>query len=301
MQCPKCGSSQPVTSRECASCGIIFDRWQPRSPNRKTTASSTPLPPPPAPATASNAPRIPTPFIAVGLFFLIVVGLMWTKHAREAREKSGNTTDQLINQINNSGAKLRSDLQNRGTPQKSGGAIWASSASTGSKMPAGLDEGKIRDIIENCSYFQTDVHADIPKRITAGSYVSLSRATAIGVAAQEHLIEFDPPLEGGVAPGDTVTVKVTQYASAKVLVSDNGDSYRFGLGRRHVRITDTHPANGGVTVNFTWTLDQSDAAALAPEGANPSGGAELKNAPLDGWTLTRAWQKSSGNLRYICQ
>jgi hypothetical protein len=293
MQCPKCGSSQPVTNKECASCGIIFDRWQPRV-TRPTTASSRPVP---TVEREAPSPSIPNSLVAAGLVVIVIIGFVWTKRSRESRPK--NNTDEIINQINNSGAKLRSDLQNKANRGRN--VAQASAMSSASKLPADLDESKIRDIIESCSFFQSDVSVDIPKRLDARSYsLGLNRAAAVGIAARDHLIEFDPPIDSNLLYGEPVNVKVTQYASSKVTVIDNGDSYRFGLGRRHVNITSAYKVNQGVTATFTWTLDQSDAADLAPEGPNPAGGADLQHT-ASGWNLTRAWQKSAGITRYICQ
>lgn len=298
MQCPKCGSSQPVTNKECPSCGIIFDRWQPRAP-RRTTASSTPVPPPARAADPESAsPTISNSLIAGVLVVVVVIGLIWTKHSRDARANASSSVDETINQINNAGTKLRSNLQNRGN--RSGNVVHASVMSPGSRLPAGLDEDKIRDLIESCSFFQTDASVEIPKQIDGRSYSLGLNGSALAIAFRDHLIEFDPPIDSNLPYGEPVNVKVTQYASAKVLVSDNGGSYRFGLGRRHVKITSASTVNGGVTTTFNWTVDQSDAADLAPEGVNPSGGADLQKT-VNGWSLTRAWQKSAGTTRYLCQ
>src|SRR5581483_10160207 len=140
MQCPKCGSSQPVTNKECSTCGIIFDRWQPRVP-RKTTASSTPIPQPPAVEPQPSGFQIPTSYVAISLAVLAIVGFIWTKHVRDTRPKS-NGIDDTINQINNSGSKLRSDFQNRGN--RSGGVVRSSAVPVTSKLPSDLDESKIR-------------------------------------------------------------------------------------------------------------------------------------------------------------
>jgi hypothetical protein len=293
MRCPKCAAEQPVTNKECPSCGIIFDRWQPRVP-RRTTAASTPLPPP---AVESDAPRfqIPTSYVAIGLVILAIAGFMWTKHVRDTRPKSSGI-DATINEINNSGSKLRDDLQNR---SNRGGVVRSSAMPVSSRMPADLDESKMRDMIESCSFFQNDVGVDIPKRVQAGAYMNLSSSNAMAAALRDHLIEFDPPVDSNLPYGQPVNVVVTQYASAKVLVSDNGASYRFGLGRRHVQITKATPSGSTVNVTFTWTLDQNDAADLAPEGMNPSGGADFQHS-ANGWTVSRVWQRTGGSIRYIC-
>src|SRR5581483_4635507 len=164
MQCPKCGASQPVTNKECPSCGIIFDRWQPRA-SRRTTSSSTPIPPPaalPIVDPESGAPKISNALVAVGLGILLIIGFIWTKHSRDSRPKTSGI-DETINQINNSGSKLRGDLQNR--TNLGGKAVKASAVWSPQKLPADLDEAKIRDIIESCSYFLNDVNIDIPKRL----------------------------------------------------------------------------------------------------------------------------------------
>ncbi|HJT18782.1 MAG TPA: hypothetical protein VJ853_15400, partial [Thermoanaerobaculia bacterium] len=226
---------------------------------------------------------------------LAVVGFLWTKHVRDTRPKS-NGIDATINEINNSGSKLRSDLQNRGSR---GGVVHASALPAASRLPSDLDESKMRDIIESCSFFQNDLGVDIPKHVQAGAYLNLSSSNAMATALRDHLIEFDPPIDSNLPYGQPVNVIVTQFASAKVLVSDNGGSYRFGLGKRHVQITGAHQSGSTVNATFTWTLDQNDAADLAPEGLNPSGGADFQHS-ANGWTLTRAWQKSGGSIRYIC-
>src|SRR5579872_3381720 len=226
MQCPKCGSSQPVTNKECPSCGIIFDRWQPRAP-RRTTASSTPVPPPPRDADPESAsPAISNSLVAAVLVVIVIIGFIWTKHSRDARANASGSVDETINQINNAGTKLRSDLQNRG--KRGGNVVHASMMSPDSRLPPGLDEDKIRDIIESCSFFQTEANVEIPKQIDAHSYSLGLNGSALAIALRDHLIEFDPPIDSNLPNGEPVNVKVTQYASAKVLVSDNGASYRFG-------------------------------------------------------------------------
>src|SRR5581483_6664885 len=68
MQCPKCGAEHDGSREECASCGIIFARWQAREPRKTMTAAA---PPSPRPRMSSTAFVLIALVLAMGLPFVL--------------------------------------------------------------------------------------------------------------------------------------------------------------------------------------------------------------------------------------
>ena len=214
MECPKCGATQDPEREECAACGIVFARWQPRQV-RRPTLSSTPVEPRP------SGGGIPMPFIIIGVVFVVIFGLMWTKHIRESRAKFN--PDDMLNEINNKGTNLRRQLrEEQASIQRAQNRAAMTAAAITPKLPSDLDEDRIKTLIGECSYFRDSVTVDIPKTLQANIYrLTLDHYPAISMAAVEHLIEFDPPFNPGAAshqlpnpayPGETINVKLTPYA-----------------------------------------------------------------------------------------
>ena len=302
MQCTKCGAEQAAGREECSACGIVFARWQPRAPRKPTL--STPLDAP------EQRPGIPVPFIIVGLFFLVVGGFIWTRHHQEAR--ASINPDDVLNEINNKGATLRRQLREEQTAirRAQNRAAMTSAAINEPKLPSDIDESKIQTLIEQCSYFQEQVQVDIPKEFHANlAALTVKSYPALGIAAAQHFVEFDPPsfslsnaaryLPDPTRPGDTIKVNVVTFAYSKADIVDEGNVYRFGLGRRHVEITRITPyGESQLTVALHWTFDRDAAADLAPEKEVRSGSANLKRT-ADGWTRTEVYRQTRSGNEYI--
>jgi len=284
MECPKCGAPQDAGREECSACGIVFARWQSRAP--RIPALSTPVQP------EEPARRIPLPFIIVAVFFVIAGGLIWTRHQKEARARTN--PDAMINDINNKEAALRSQLRD----VQSRAAMTAGASNT--RLPANLDESRITDLIQQCSYFSERVTVQIPKTFNGSTFNDFP---AISIAAAQHLIEFDPPFDpNSPQPGQAIAVKVLSSAYSSVDFSEDASVYHFGLGRRRVEITQAQETSSGiVTVAFRWNFENKEGAALGPERNDRSGGAEIQRTP-NGWAAVKIWRNSNNGPASIdCQ
>lgn len=302
MECPKCGAAQEAGREECSACGIVFSRWQPRQV-RRPTLSSTPSEPP------ASSGGIPMPFILIGLVFIVIFGLMWTKHVREQRAKFN--PDDMLNEINNKGSNLRRQLrEEQAAISRAQNRAAMTAGAVTPKLPSDLDEERIKSMIEECNYFRDTVVVDIPKKLQPNIYRFVAdRYPATTMASVEHLIEFDPPFNPAQAahyvpnpayPGDVITVKLTPYAYQKVDVREDDDVYHFGLGRRKVEITRTVvTSESKIVAEFTWTLEQSAGASLSPEGSGPKGAADFERT-AGGWSLVRAWRNTHNGSTNIC-
>ena len=303
MECPKCGAAQDAGREECSVCGVVFARWQPRAPRKQTL--STPVEP------HDEPPKIPIPFVIVAVFFMIVGGLIWTKHVREARAK-GNPDD-ILNDINNKGATLRRQLQeSQEAIHRAQSRAAATATAINTQFPADLDESRMIDLIQSCNYFSDRVSVDIPRKFYANVYaITLQNYPAISMAAAQHLIEFDPPsfnprtaegLPNPAQPGPEITVKIAPDAYAKVEVSEDADAYHFGLGRRRIEITTVQTTSESTaTATFKWGYEKNDGASLAPEKRDRSGGAELQRT-ANGWTVVRIWRNYfNGSTGMLCK
>jgi hypothetical protein len=302
MECPKCGAAQDAGREECSACGVFFARWQPRRPTLSSTPVETPAP----------SGGIPVPLLIVAAFFVVVGGLIWTKHHQAAR--ASVNPDEILNEINNKGSDLRRQLREEQVAihrAQTRAAMTAEAIKP--QLPDDLDESRITDLIQSCSYFSDRVTADIPKKFQVNIYrIILDRYPALPMAEVEHLIEFDPPgfnssaashsLPNPAYPGDTVSVKIVPYAYSKVDVSEGDDVYHFGLGRRRIEITRAQPlSESKVFAAFTWGFDNNAGASLSPEKQDRSGSAEVQRTS-GGWTLLRVSRNSRGALETIpCQ
>ncbi|HEX9406474.1 MAG TPA: hypothetical protein VF975_04105 [Thermoanaerobaculia bacterium] len=305
MNCPKCGAAQDAGGEECSACGIVFARWQPREFKRPPTSTTTPV------ERSDRSGGIPTTFIIVGLVFVVILGLIWTRHIRSAREKA-NSVD-LLNEINNAGEKTRRQLREEAAAirQAQARAMTARAATT-QMLPTDLDETAVRELIERCRYFQERVTVDVPKNFQTNLYsLMVDRYPALPAAVVEHFVELDPPFEIAGAsrrlpnpaqPGDTINVKLAPLTIAKVDVSDSTDTYHFGLGRRRIdAITGMQMmSESSVSVSFNWKYDQNAGASLSPEGDSRTGGARLQRVS-SGWVVTQAWRNTHSTAQGICQ
>lgn len=305
MECPKCGAAQDAGREECSACGVVFARWQPRQP-RRPTLSSTPV------ETPAPSAGIPVPLLIVAAFIVVVVGLIWTKHHQAAR--ASVNPDEILNEINNKGSNLRRQLREEQAAIHRAQTRAAMTASAiKQELPSDLDESRITDLIQSCSYFSDRVTVDIPKKFQANIYrIILDRYPALPMAVVEHLIEFDPPsfnssaasryLPNPAYPGEMINVKIVPYAYSKVDVSEGDDVYHFGLGRRRIDITRTTPTSeSAVTATFTWGFDNNAGANLAPEREDRNGAAELQRT-ANGWSLVKVWRNMrNGSTGINCQ
>ena len=303
MECPKCGAAQDAGREECSACGVVFARWNPRQV-RRTTLSSTPVEAP-----ASSGGGIPMPFIFIGIVFVVIFGLMWTKHMREQRAKFN--PDDMLNEINNKGSNLRRQLrEEQASIARAQNRAAMTAAAIKPTLPSDIDEERIKTMIEECGYFRDSVIVDIPKKLSPNVYrLTVDHYPATTMAAVEHLIEFDPPFNPGQAarylpdpanPGGVITVKLTPYAYQKVDVREDDDVYHFGLGRRKVEITRTFlTTESKVSASFTWTLEQSAGSSLAPEGEARTGTADFQRTS-GGWSMVRAFRNTHNSYTNIC-
>ena len=305
MKCPKCGVEQNATRQECSNCGIVFARYQPNQV-RRSTLTQTPVEPP------ESSRKIPVPFLIVAVFFVIVFGLIWTRHSREQRSKA--SADDLLNDINNKGAALREDLrksQDARIRAQRRAAMAAAANAPKPELPADLDTERIKNFIDQCRYFSDVVTVDVPKQFHEGIYgLTLDQYPALPIAGIDKLVEFDPPFNVSQAgkyrdpanAGRLINVKVSSDAYSKVDVHEDNDVYHFGLGRRRVEITQVVPEpESGVTAIFKWDFDQSGGARLAPERQDRAGAVRLRRT--DGvWRIEGIWRNVfNGSVSIPCR
>src|SRR4029077_6238946 len=155
-----------------SACGIVFARWQPRE-TRRPTLSSTPV------ETPAPSAGIPVPFLIVAAFLVIVGGLIWTKHHQAAR--ASVNPDEILNEINNKGSNLRRQLREEQVAIHRAQARAAMTAEAiKPQLPTDLDESRITDLIQSCTYFSDRVSVDVPKKFQANAYrIILGRYPAL--------------------------------------------------------------------------------------------------------------------------
>ncbi|HSP33585.1 MAG TPA: hypothetical protein VLU46_04630 [Thermoanaerobaculia bacterium] len=230
--------------------------------------------------------------MVVAVAVVILFGVMWT-HYRHARKEAGNG-DEILNDINNRGAKLRSQLQQDAAVlavQQRRTAV-AGNVATGPSLPADIDETKIADLIEACRFFHEPVTVDIPRQFSTNSH--LESQNPLSVAYRLHLIAYET---SGSFGSNTTNVKVAPLAYSEVDVSEaDSNVYHFGLGRRRVVIERTAVlGESDLNVKFRWLFEHQRAAALLPQREQQDGVASLKRT-AGRWTITSVSRKNGGNL-----
>jgi hypothetical protein len=302
MNCPKCGAAQQASREECASCGVIFSRWQPRT----TRPGQVPNPV----DVDESSTGIPTWAVVAGVVLFVVFGLWWTKRHNEkvANANLQAAGDAQLDEINQKGNQARARLAQEAANAQRLESERASRPRQAAPLPSDLDENAVRMMIQNCSHFQERVTVKIPKTFDRNQYRFVNHSYPAFLAAEsEHLIEFDPPLHP--APGslpdsgpvsDTINVRIVPFAYSKVEVIDAGETYEFGLGRRVLEnFSYLEPqSDSAVIAGFKWKYEQTSGNALGPESSH-DGGADLKRTG-SGWEARRIWVATQDASRTVC-
>lgn len=274
MICPKCGTSQPDGRQECSKCGVVFARMQLKA-QRPRTPPSTPVP------SEREPQRMPVPILAVAALLIILAGLIWTKHHRDAKARQP-TSDDILNQINNEQIAKARERQAR--------AIADAEKQRGPAEPQ-PDEQRMRSMIEQCPWFNEHVLATLPKSFSAAVYQwTMEKDPTLAIAVKEHIVELER--------GPTILVRLTTPA---LLASESDDLYHLDLGRRHlgnVTVVQDVP-DQYVRVDITWTFEHPGGAALAPEGRERIGGADFQHRQ-GRWNLQSVWRTKGGGRELVC-
>lgn len=292
MDCPKCGAANADGSEECASCGIIFARWQAR-PVRTFSGQQQPLVEP------EKTTTLPPWMVFAALAIVLVVGLVWTGRQRAARAKLN--PDDILNDINVKGMAQRNRLAQEAAKARAQALAAQMAAAPKTELPDDVNEAAVIALLEQCSFFQQPVTVPVPKEFRSSSYRSVNAIyPALDAATREQLVEINPPVETS-SPNDTIHVWLTNYAGSKVDVADGGDgTYRFGVGRRRIvsiAPVATAPASDKeLSISFDWKYERPVGLAIAPDGVAHKGWANLQRG-AGGWTLTGAWADTPSHVR----
>src|SRR5262245_38284585 len=292
MDCPKCGAVNPDGSQECAACGIIFARWQPR-PARTFSGPQQPIPEIPP----EKSTTIPVWMVFAALGIVVVFGLVWTARQRAARAKLN--PDDIINNINVKGMKQRQSLAQEAAKARAQALAAQLAAAPKAELPDDVNESAVIAILEQCSFFQQPAAVIVPKEFRSNSSRDVSTLyPGLAAAAREKLVEISPPIESS-APNEIIHVWLTDFANTRVEVTEVGDGmYHFGIGRRRITsVTPVAPSSDVVlNVMFDWKYERPVGLAIAPDGVAHKGGATLQRSG-GGWTLNNAWAETPTHER----
>lgn len=304
MECPKCGTSQPDGREQCSRCGIVFERWRAHQERMQLMQRRT-LSSPPAPERS----HIPLPILIVGAVFVVILGLLWTKHHYEAAKKAENAD--ILNDINQRALRRPRFRLGESSPTQTPSPTEQAPpppipAPASLSFPPDLPEDRARAIIENCRFFQDSPTFDIPRQFPRESYQEVAQHyPALQTAAREQLIELRPrpgSPPDPTDPDDLIRVSITPEAYSRATVMDSGgDMFQLGYGRRHLEslwVADTKYI-GRVTLSFTWTYDKPAGAALSGDPQRHTGGMIL-HQDQGNWSLRYGWIDSRQGGQFVC-
>ncbi len=165
MDCPKCSFTQPDDAAECASCGILFAKLQPRVP-RFTRES-------PLPAERSNAPV----FIILAAVFIF--GMIWMAHRRRTRDEPAIDLDAL----NHQQVQLQVAARARdAAEQRNAVAMQVREAH---KLPSGLTNDSIIDAITRCPAFRNPTATTLRRVGKLGNYSTTEHSVTIAITWEQ--------------------------------------------------------------------------------------------------------------------
>ena len=267
--CPKCGASDQ-RGTECGACGLIFARWRPRD--------AKPAAPPPVAATPAKPPfnvLVVVPLAAV----VLLVGVLWAS------------------------SRVRSEGEEVETPAES--AVVAPEPKAVRAKEGTLSDAEIRELIEECDYFQEHLTVTLPK--TVQSNLMRLEDPRLRLAVNMGLLELDPGFDADAAarhlpnpanPGRTSTLRLGPNATSAI--SDFGDSFQIDLGRRRVeQISGVQRSAEKIGLFYRWTIDDPKLISFAPDHQELGGGAELRRSGAR-WKA-RLWRNTGRGALILCE
>jgi hypothetical protein len=293
MKCPKCGAGVVDGAEECQACGIVFSRWRER-PQRPTFDAVSVPPPVSAPAEQ----RTPTLLVIGGIVVFMFFGLLWTMHRRAARdEKPHDDLTPMLDEINQSHKSQRDRLSDEAASAARAEAHdqalqAAAAAKAGKALPPGLTEEGVRALVEQDAFFQVSAVANVPKEFTIRDYERVrSKYPALVPAANEQLIEFDPPFNvkrpPDPAPGmnQSFEVRIPSAAYYKVaMIRDRDAEYEIDVGLRRIdKLTIDAADDFKIDASFTFTYEHPVGIVLKVDHSR-SGHATLRRG-ASGWRV----------------
>jgi hypothetical protein len=228
-----------------------------------------------APAKPSVNYRVVVPIVAIVIF----VGLLSASSLR--RSDDGDEQAEV-----GSGAVAREGMTARASPDD-------------------LSDDEIRQLIEECGYFQENLTVRLPKSVLPG--MMRWEDPRLILAVNMGLLELDPPFDASDAarylpnptnPGQASTVRLGPNSS--VAISDLGDAFHVDLGRRRVEeLKGVQRSADKIGLSYRWTVEEPTLLYLAPDHEELWGGAELRRT-ADGWKA-RVWRNTSRSALILCR
>ncbi|HEX2834015.1 MAG TPA: hypothetical protein VHW00_13470 [Thermoanaerobaculia bacterium] len=298
MDCPKCGAQQAEEREECASCGIVFDRWrraQDEAELRRRNAQNAPLP------VIEQGIPVPWWLIAVAVAAICVVGTMWTIRRREERAKIDYKAlgKAQINQINKDGMKVRQRLSDemeraerlRYEEEQRRSSELQYEASTAPRQFS-LTEGEVMTALFPCAELREQRIIRLPKEYNADYRSSTFESYPELLAAQRSRLLITS-VENGI-------VRHTIGVTGGIIISDVGDHFEVPLGQKRIDgVKDMTGDADRVTATFNWNYDQRVSAEVLLGVRSPTGKADfLRQNGV--WRMTHATLSEARVAHPIC-
>lgn len=269
---------QPDGRTECLSCGVIFARWQPtrHSTQERRITRAVPI---------EKSSKLPWPWIAIGLAFLMTLGLIGINRVSSKAGISHNRPERVA------------------MPHREAQALPVSAVPPirdRASYPPGLSEADLRAMLERCSFFQESKTFDIPRSFEQEAYeVVAFRYPALLIAEKRGLIVVDRPRKRT----EPITVTVTPIAYSTVNVDEEREMIHFSAGQRRI---DTvwvvqSPSDSEANIGFTWTYERPEGLEL--DGSPAHAGAVIVQRDGKAWGVARGAAvdiDTRGGLRSVC-
>jgi hypothetical protein len=293
MKCPKCAAECAEGRDECATCGIVFERWRLAQESR-TLRPTAPLP-------VEPERTIPRWVVIVALLFIVVTGTMWTKHRRDARAARNLRSEgmDMLNDINRKAVKQQNrraqELANLDRREAARQAA-ADRNREAVAWPEGFNERVARSVLERCTEFSAMTDVKLPKRVPRQTY--------------DWTLEEHPALARALKAGFVEVVDSDEYSQRDVRVTpvglmqmshyDNGTEYVVRLGRRRVTEVSLVSADYDRAVFlYAWEREERAASTLIPLIHEPKGRVEVvRNGGR--WRVVEATGSGAESDRKMC-
>jgi hypothetical protein len=298
MECPKCGATQEDGREDCASCGIIFERWQRAQEQAFLARGTGRFAPEPGP-TEEERRSVPLWLVAIVALAVIGVGLFWTMKRREARATAGvpHSTDAL-NDLNDAGIAVRQRLQaenDREARRKA--AIDSGEVPEGSEAQLtgdinALGQTTAIELLQRCGDASTPDVVHLPKEYPYGAPDVFSHFPELEAAQRIRLI---------ASTRDGGTVKQTLDVRGIHQVTESTDEFLVNLGRRRVLRIDLQPAGGAqVHAKVAWGWENGPSAMALKGLREQSGEADfVRDAQV--WRVMSSVVHDGNRFVTLCQ
>jgi hypothetical protein len=297
VDCPKCGMSQDDGREECASCGIIFDRWQRAQDEaelRRRAAESVPL------EIEEEGLRVSKWIIAIVLAFIFIFGTIWTVRRREARAKVDLAAigKAHINKLNNDGLKMRQRLQDEAqrAQQMRYDQEQATPVQGNTRIAAprqfSLKEEDVMSALFPCSDFLESRSILLPKEYNSDDRDTVFETYPELFNAQRSRLLFTTT-EGSM-------VRHSVGVTGGIMILERDDHFEVLLGAKRVQAVKEMTGDADrVHATFTWSYDQRVAAEVLLGIREEKGEAQfLRQNGV--WRMTHATISDGKVSRPVC-